>query len=285
MAQRNTAICSCAIVASFLGASSAQASEDASAGMLSTVVETLADGLDLLIPDDVRDTRVRLGAGFGLTPDYVGSDDHRFRAIPLVDIRYKNRWRFVHKRLNYDAIITGNWRLGPFAKLKGGRRERRNPALEGLGDIGRTVELGAFARYRTDRALFNVEYRHALGASQGDSVRVTAGHAIFKAGDFAAALVGSAKWMSDQGMQTYYGVTEAQAERSVAALPAFTADSGVSQVTASLYVRYKVSDRVRLLGLVNYGRLLGDAANSPLVADGVGSRHQVTAGAGFTIDF
>ena len=65
----------------------------------------------------------------------------------------------------------------------------------------------------------------------------------------------------------------------------FQASSGVSEASALLLARYDLSDRYRLLGLAAYGRLLGDAAKSPLTAGSVGSRNQFTVGIGFTIDY
>lgn len=263
------------------------ASEEVGGSVLNAAIENLQDGLDIIIPDGLKrkGVRIRLGAGFGVMPNYVGASDYRFRVVPLLDVRIGSRWRFSNRRLSYIAFLSDNWRVGPFLKHKSGRRESRSAALEGLGDINDTVQVGLFARYRTEMMLFRAEYRHALGASQGDSVRVTFGHGIYKNGKFAAAAVASAKWLSGRAMRTNFGVSADQAANSAVSLEAFGPGAGVSEVSLSLYGRYQLDDRTRLLGLASFGRLVGDAADSPLVAGNTGSGNQLKIGIGFTVDF
>lgn len=275
------------VVLGALAAPELSADDTAISSGLAGAFEAVQDSLDLLIPGALKedDFRLRLGAGFGTLPDYRGSDDYRLKVLPIIDIRYKDRLRLTHNRLSYALVKSGDWSFGPLVKYKRGRREKRNPILAGLGDIKATAELGLFTKYRTDRMLFNVEVRHALGAGQGSSVRATLGHAIFKSGKFAAAALVRAKWLSTEAMQTNFGITAEQAERSEAGLPAFAASSGVSELSFNLMGRYQVSEKYRLLGLLGYGRLMGDAADSPLVTGPNGSRNQFVAGVGFTIDF
>ncbi len=275
------------LTSSLLLANAVQADgvEDGSA--LYSAYATLESGLDLLVPDTLKgkDTRIRLGAGFGAVPDYFGSNDYRFKVIPIIDIRFKKRWRLNYNRLSFSAIKSNEWELGPFVKYKAGRKDTRNPILNGLGRVKATAQLGIFTKYRTDRMLFNLEYRQALGARQGGSIKATLGHAIFKSGDFVLAAAATGKWLSGQAMQTNFGVTALQADRSEYGLSIFETSSGVSDFSVNLLGRYSISDKYRLIGLVRYGRLVGDAANSPIVANGNGSRNQVKAGLAFTIDF
>lgn len=263
------------------------ASEEGGSSVLNAAIENLQDGLDIIISDDLKraGVRIRLGAGFGFMPDYVGASDHRFRAVPLLDVRIGSRWRFSNRRLSYSAFQSDNWRLGLFLKHKSGRRESRSAVLEGLGDIDDTLQVGLFTRYRTEKILFRAEYRHALGAGQGDSIRVTFGHGIYKSGKFSAGAVASAKWLSGRAMRTNFGVSADQSSNSAAALEAFVPEAGVSEVSLSLYWRYQLDDRTRLLGLAAFGRLVGDAADSPLAANNVGSANQLKLGVGFTVDF
>lgn len=263
------------------------ARDESGTGMLNATIENIQDGFDLLIPDDLKleDLKVRFGAGFGTLPDYVGAKNYRTKAVPLIDIRYGRRWRLSNRRLSFNAILTGRWTIGPFIKQKSGRRETRSPVLAGLSDIDSTFQIGTFAKYKTKRMLFNAEYRHALGASQGDSLRVTFGHGIFKSGRFSAAATASAKWLSGTAMQTNFGITTTQSLNSTAGLQVYTPRSGVSEASVSLYGRFQIDERTRLVGLASYGRLLGASADSPLVADSVGAVDQLKLGIGFTVDF
>ena len=170
----------------------------------SSAIEAVQEGIDLIWPDDlnVKGLSARLGFGIGFTPDYEGSDNYRFRIIPLIDIRYKSRLQLNGGRLSYVAYRKGPLEVGPIMNMKFGRNERQNSVLVGFGNISDTVQLGAFVRYRTQEALVSVEYRHGLGASLGGSAQLTVGHGIYKAGKFSAMLAARARWLSRRAMQT-----------------------------------------------------------------------------------
>ncbi len=248
--------------------------------------ETVQDGLDLIWPDELslEDVNARVGFGVGAMPDYVGSNDYRMRVLPLIDIRYKDKWRLNGPLLTFRAFRTGNFEFGPLLNLRTGRAENRNPALAGLGDINSTIEIGAFVRYQSNAAIASIDYRSGLGQNVRSSVRLTANHGIYKTDNFVAMLGVRAKWLSARTMQTQFGITPAQAENSASGLPVFTASSGFSEASANLIGAYTLTDKVRLLTLISYGRLFGSAKNSPL-AQGEGSAAQLIAGSGLVFSF
>lgn len=254
---------------------------------ISTAVEAVQQGLDLIWPDELNleDVNARAGIGFGTTPDYVGSDDYRLRVVPLIDIRYKDIWRLNGSVLTLTAYKNGKLEAGPLLNYRPGRSEGRNPALEGLGSIGSVFQLGAFTRYKSKTALFSIDYRYGLSENIRHSVRVMAGHGIYKNGNFYAMLGARAKWLSKVTMQTAYGITEEQSESSAIGLPVFEANAGFSEVAANLVGAYRLNEKARLLTLVSYGHLLGSARNSPLAAAGVGSGSQFAIGAGLVFSF
>lgn len=257
------------------------------AGAVSGAFDTVRGGIELLLPEGLResDTRIRLGAGFGTIPDYVGSNDYRLKGLPIIDIRWRERWRVSFNRLSYSVVQRAGWEIGPFVKFKAGRGEDRNEILEGLGDVDATGQVGAFARYKTKYMLFNTEVRHGLSGKRGTTFLSTFGHGIYKYENFGLAAAIRVKWMCAEAMQTEFGITEAQAANSAAGLEEFDPEGGLSNIDFNLFGRVKVTEKYRLLALVGYSRLFGGAAKSPLVAGGAGSRNQFRAGLGFTIDF
>ena len=70
---------------------------------------------------------------------------------------------------------------------------------------------------------------------------------------------------SDDYMSTYFGITPAQSAASGAGLPVLDADGGVKDVHFELGSQTDLNDRwvIRLKG--RYARLLGDAADSPVI--------------------
>lgn len=251
------------------------------------IIETMHSGLDSLWPDalEVDGLTFRAGLGAGIIPDYVGSNGHGFRVLPLLEVRYGDRLRIDGGMLTYAAIKQGNLEAGPLLNLAFGRSEDRNPILRGIRDIDTVFETGAFVRYRTKAGLASIDFRQALGDGLGQSVRLTAGHGIFQKEKFAAIAAVRARWLSDSGMQRNFGITQADAATSEFGLPAFDANSGVSDVNLNLIGSYQISDRARFLGLVSFGQLFGDAADSPLVAGPNGSTFQTTVGFGFMTQF
>jgi len=250
-------------------------------------IESMHSGIDSIWPDDLKldGMTVRAGFGIGTTPDYIGSGDYRLRVLPIIDIRYKERWRLNGSLLTYAAINNGPWQAGPLINLAFGRPESRNRVLAGIREIDTTFEAGAFARYQTTSGLVSLDYRHSLGNGLGGSVRFTVGHGIYKSGNFVTIVGARARWLSDKAMQRNFGLTQQDSQNSEFGLPAFAANSGVSEVSANVIGAYRLNDRVRVLSLLSVGHLLGDAADSPLVRGDNGSPLQVIFGVGFTTQF
>jgi outer membrane protein len=256
---------------------------------VNAALEAVQEGLDLIWPDKLSldDVNARVGFGLGTTPDYVGSNDYRVRLVPLVDIRYKDEWRLNGSLLTFTAHRRENFEFGPLVNLRFGRAEESNNALTGLGNIATTIEVGGFARYKTPSALVSLDYRHGLGAGIGSSLRLTAGHGVYKSedGNFVAMLGARAKWISKRTMQTEFGITQTQSNNSAFDFPSFATGSGVSEASVNVVGAYKLNEKWRLLSLVSYGRLFGDAADSPLVDGGTGSATQWVGGAGMAFSF
>lgn len=251
------------------------------------IIETMHSGLDSLWPDalEVDGLTFRAGFGTGLIPDYVGSDDYGLRVVPLLEIRYGERLRIDGGLLTYAAYKNGSFEAGPLLNLAFGRSASRNPVLRGIRDIDTVFETGAFVRYRTKSGLASIDFRQALGDGLGQSIRLTAGHGIYRSGKFAAIFGVRARWLSGKAAQRNFGITAEDAANSEFDLPAFAADSGVSEVMGNLIGSYQISDRARFLGLISAGHLLGDAADSPLVTGSNGSPFQATVGVGFMTSF
>jgi outer membrane protein len=81
---------------------------------------------------------------------------------------------------------------------------------------------------------------------------------------------------------TYFGITDVEALAS--GLPAFDAKGGSNSVGAGAQVRYKLDPQWELRGYVEYDKLLGSAADSPLVKS-QGSTNQMTYGLGVAYSF
>jgi len=72
-------------------------------------------------------------------------------------------------------------------------------------------------------------------------------------------------------METYFGISPAQSARS--GYDVYEADGGFKDVGVTLGLDYMFTERIGIGGRAQYKRLLGDAADSPIV-DNEGSADQ-----------
>jgi len=229
---------------------------------------------------------VTLGAEGRVLPTYEGSSNYRFLPVPLFDIRRAGTPR--HFQSPRDGASIGivefdNFRLGPTLKVRLPRREGDDAKLRGLDDVNFAVELGGFAEY-----WFTPWLRARGELRQG----VSGHHGL--TGDLAADVVmpvtpqltlsGGPRLSFDSGktMQTYFGVDPAQSVLS--GLPVYNPSGGVRSYGAGVMARYEITPQWATHLFVEYERLIGPAADSPLVALR-GSRDQVTTGLGVTYSF
>ena len=229
---------------------------------------------------------VTLGAEGRGVPKFDGANGFSWAAVPVLQVRRagtNDRFRSPRDGISAAVYDENNFRFGPTGKIKRERREGDDAALMGLGNVGWTVELGGFVEYwwlpwlRT-----RAELRNGIGGHHG------------LVGDLSADVVYNfaSKWTlaggprmtaaSSAALDPYFSISAAQSIAS--GLPAYTAKGGVRSYGAGAQVRYAISPRWETYTYVEYERLTGDAANSPLVTLR-GTRDQISAGIGLTYSF
>ncbi len=236
---------------------------------------------DLLIP---QETVVIAGPAFDFEPDYFGSNDYEIEP----EIEFLARFRygsFDSDGVSIDLIPRTDIAFGPFARLAAPRNEGENDALTGLGDIGRTLELGAAARFTVmEKYLFRLRYLRGIATGHRGTLADAEFSTIVFEGDRVSTLIGlRGTWIGDTFADAFFSVTPEQAEAS-GQLPVFDAGSGFRDVQLNASARYALTEKWALNGFVRYRRLLGDTAISPIV-DIFGSRNQFGLGFSLTRTF
>jgi hypothetical protein len=165
---------------------------------------------------------------------------------------------------------------GPFLRYRFGRDDVEDALVDRLPDVDPAVELGAFLSLGTPVTIFGVEDPTLLSGRVALAQDVADGHGGL-VGEISAGftrpvterfrLAGgvSATWSSEDYMEAYFGVTPAGSAAS--GLPVFSPGAALSFVGVNLAGTYSITESwsVSLIGGV--GTLLGDAADSPVVAD------------------
>jgi outer membrane protein len=234
-----------------------------------------------------RDRLVTVGAGAQAYPRYPGSDSLSINPMPIFDLRREG------EPIGFEApdegagfgLLGGDSAIdfGPALQFQGKRRERDVGAA--VGNVPFTIEAGAFVQARLgDSFRVRVEARRGLGGHDGWIADVGADF-IARGGDTTIFSIGPRLRLSDDNyMDSYFGVTPAVAART--GLAAFDPDAGVHAVggVAGLRHQFGANDRWGIHAYARYDRLVGDAADSPIVTR-FGSRDQFGAGLGLSYTF
>ena len=224
----------------------------------------------------------------GLVPDYLGSDDYRFVAGPMGVIRFGDSERYarlVATDLNVNLLDSKTWSLGPAVNYRFGRSDVDDKVVDKMRDIDGTVEVGAFGGWTwvgqdDPRHRFSVgtEVLYDVGGEH-DGYLISGSVRYFKPvlRSLTLTIGTSLTYGSGDYMDTYFGVNAGNVGSS--GLSAFKADGGLRDVRVPLTAIFSFSQNWHVAGGVIYSRLLGDAADSPVV-DKRGSKDQLFAGVG-----
>lgn len=218
---------------------------------------------EVLLPDE---TQFTLGIGPRYSPDYPGSDDYEVRPDFVFFARLGKFLIFDNDGIRIDILGSERFKLGPVVKLTGGRHEKSNPALTGLGNIGPSLEVGGFVKLiLSDKVSARLRYRQGVTGHDGDIVDLELTTLLYRRGALSLAGGIRANWAGAKVMRRFFGIDAQQAARS--GLPEFRLGSAVSNTRLNLSARWAFKKPWSLNGYVQYDRLLGRAADSPIVRD------------------
>ncbi len=222
---------------------------------------------------------LRLGAGAILAPTYEGSDRYKVSPFPFIQGSYRDRIFITGPILGANLISTtvagGTLRLGALARYDFGRDEGDDDALKGLGNIDGGLDLGGFARYaRGPWSLGLSAYQNVTKSENGLTAEIEGAYARELTGKLRGTVSLGATWADRDYMQTHFGISPTQARNS--GYRPFQAGAGVKDASATLGLTYPLGDKWMVYGQLRYKRLLGDAADSPIVGQ-AGSADQYRA--------
>jgi outer membrane protein len=249
----------------------------------------LASGAALLASspaqaEDKEDFRVRVGLGAQLRPEFKGADDTEWAPLWDIDIaRGAKPFRFEAPDDSFGIrLISGKgFSFGPAAHIESSRKNSDVGAP--VGKIKTTFEAGAFAQYEVgDNFRLRGELLKGIGGHRGVVGSLGADY-ISRDGDRYVFSVGPRVLISNGRYQrAYFGVDSDAALAT--GLPLYRPDAGVHAAALTSGLSYQFNPRFGLFGFGRYERLVGDARKSPIIRE-LGSRNQLSAGAGLTYTF
>ncbi len=215
-----------------------------------------------------------VGGFIAVVPKYEGAKEYEVIGFPIIapsgyGIGNDGWVQFRGPEdLRLRVVQFNGFEAGPLAGWRFDRDEDDANRLRGLGDIDGGLVLGGYAAYRTGAFMPFVSYHHQVSGDDTGSllrfgVETTVPLAFTKS---VLATLGTS-YADGEYMDTYFSVTPTQAASSVAGLPAYDANAGIKDVYFGLTTDVPLSQDWTLKLSGRYSRLVGDAADSPIVED------------------
>ncbi len=229
-------------------------------------------------------THYTLGAGVGVAPDYEGSDDYEL--VPLWNLRVDNLYnpntyvQVIGPRLRSNFLPDPHWRLGLDGQFIKKRDHVHDNAVDDLQSVDPSVMLGVIGGYdffddpQQDLVL-EIEARQDVANGNGflGTMRGVYSTQLSSSWRLDTSIEGT--WASSDYMDAYFSIDASNAARS--GLKQYNADAGFKDVAFGGTLTYRFAERWSISGLATYTRLVGDAADSPVVKD-AGDENQFFGG-------
>ena len=212
-----------------------------------------------------RKWAISIGVAAGVAPDYEGSNDYGFGFGPNISASWRDTIFYKGKSLGANLIRQDNVKAGLIVSRSTKRKEDDNDKLEGLGDVDSGIEVGGFVSYKIKPWRFKAEARQEVDSGhEGALLELSVGTDL----PFTKPLVYvelATTWASDDYMESFFGIDSQQSANS--GLERYNANAGIKDANISISVGYPITNRWKIGTMMEYKRLLGDAADSPIVDD------------------
>jgi MipA family protein len=234
--------------------------------------------------DDAEPRRTRVSAGIQFTPRYPGADD--LQPSPMVNLDRRRgdtpfKFEAPDDGFGIEILQTGGFSFGPIASFEDKRSAKDVGAA--LPEVDFSLELGAVAKYEFgDSFRIRAEVRKGVTGHEG-WIGTAGADWIQRDGDDWLFSIGPRVTWSDNRYQDAW-LSVAPADSIPSGLPAYDADGGIQAYGATASFLTQFSPRWGISAYAKYDRLVGDAADSPIVLQ-LGSRDQFSGGVALTYTF
>lgn len=206
-----------------------------------------------------------LGIAAVVFPEYSGSRSYRALPLPSISAHWEDRLSISPLEGVQLNLLPGKaLKFGPVVTYARGR-----PARGELSDLARVrggFAGGGFIDYRLGPLTLGGDAIHAFsGGLEGYRARLQLRWHGIAASRWIFGLGPSLTWSSREWAGAYFDISAEDASRS--GLPAYSARSGLSDVRLNGHLTYMLSRKTSITAFGSMGRLLGGAADSPIVRE------------------
>jgi len=226
------------------------------------------------IPDN------HIGAFFGMSPSYSGSNKFSKTALPDVDVTIDKRI-FINTDNGVGAYLINQngWTFGPSIFVRLGRYQLSQSNLRGLHTIKLTPEMRLSGGYDFGVWDISAAFSHDVEGGGGNTFELKASTTLPMV-DKLYLMPSISMMLADREfMNTWYGITEAESTQT--RYKAFHPRGGIESFGSSVSMTYLLDKNWAPFAKVDLRYLMGPAANSPLASN----RLQATFGVGLSYLF
>lgn len=235
--------------------------------------------------DGERGWTVTVGGGAQAYAKYPGGDSYGINPWPILGLRREGSpMPFDAPDDGFDLEILGRdsaFNFGPVIRFQNKREQDDVGAA--VGDVGFTVEAGGFVEfYPSDRFRLRAALRQGLGGHSGMTGDLAADLILRDRDSYIFSIGPRLRWADNDYHDAYFGITPAVA--AATGLPAYDPQGDLYALGASAGYTQMISRDWGVKLYAGYDRLIGDAADSPIVRN-FGSRDQFSGGIGLFYNF
>lgn len=232
---------------------------------------------------------ITVKGNIGMSPKWEGSDTYSLSGFPSLSFRRPGErpvWTSPDDSIGYNIPLNDVFSLGPVVSYRAGRYEGSNRVLNGIHDTRWTLEPGVFFQvWAVPQVLrARVEIRRGFRDKDGFVADIGADW-VNSFGDLTIAVGPRLSIADGSYMRYHYGVTALDAFRN-GQVSSYKASSGLKSAGVLASASYQFNEQWSSTVYGGYTRLVGDAADSPIVKK-FGDRDQWTLGAtiGYSFNF
>ncbi|MGI9483057.1 MAG: MipA/OmpV family protein [Hyphomicrobiales bacterium] len=232
-------------------------------------------------PQTARQYVLDLGAGAIFKPKYPGADKYLVYPFPIIGVG-----RFFvpgYGQIDSEDQSVRGFFFYPSFDFMGKRKASDARDLVGTTTIDWALELGAGGGYRYDWISAFAEVRQGFNGHKGQVADFGMNFTTNPFGDLKFVFGPRASWASNKYMDTYFGVTPAEAAMPGSILTPYNPSAGFKTVGISARASHPWNDKVTVHLRGEWDRFIGDADKSPIIT--VGSENQFSIGLGLSYRF
>ena len=231
-----------------------------------------------------------IGVGLGAFPQYEGAADYDVLILPSFrgsiagfDVRSSG------PGIELDLLRSRAFDVGPILRYDFGRDPASidNIAVSALPKIDASLNVGGYLQVNipisSDFRTFlspRVSVLKGVGTGPGGVLVEPSLGLLYRGDKWILGSSISTTFASDVYMDSYFSI----AETSPSGLTAFSASEGFKDIGVSLFANYKINDAVSASVVGGFRRLIGDAAESPIVSV-EGNANQMFISVGLSYSF